>query len=231
MCAWNKRTLRFTFATIGMTSVTARAQATCVIVTCLIDMAGSAAAADAADRYPTRPIRVVNPYAPGGITDITVRTVMPHVAQTWGQQVVIDNRPGAGTNIGTEIVVRAQPDGYTLLATTGAISTNPSFYPNLSFRATRNLAPVVLLAETPGALAIQTGLPAKTLPEFIALARSQPGQLTLASAGTGTSTHLAIELLKSMINRLIREPEIQGRFRRRDWSLLAAAIGISEPIS
>ena len=155
-------------------------------------------AADAAERYPTRPVRVVNPYAPGGVTDITVRTVLPLVSQAWGQQIVVDNRPGAGTNIGTEIVVRAQPDGYTLLATTSAIATNPSFYPNLSFNAARDLAPIIVIAETPLALAIQNGLPAKTLTEFLALARSQPGKLTIASAGTGTSTHLSLELLKSM---------------------------------
>ncbi len=87
----------------------------------------AATAGEAIDRYPSRPVRVVNPYAPGGVTDITARTVLPYVAQAWGQQVVVDNRPGAGTNIGTEIVVRAQPDGYTLLATTSAIATNPSF--------------------------------------------------------------------------------------------------------
>jgi len=165
---------------------------------CLATFGATAHAADAADRYPNRPVRVVNPYAPGGITDITIRTVLPQVAQAWGQQIVVDNRPGAGTNIGTEIVVRAQPDGYTLLATTGAIATNPSFYPNLNFKATRDLAPIVLLAETPGAFAVQTAMPAKSLAEFVAMARTQPGKLTIASAGTGTSTHLAIELLKSL---------------------------------
>jgi tripartite-type tricarboxylate transporter receptor subunit TctC len=155
-------------------------------------------AAEAADRYPSRPIRVVNPYAPGGITDVTVRAVLPAVSQAWGHQIVIDNRPGAGTNIGTEIVVRAQPDGYTMLATTGAIATNPSFYPNLKFKATQDLAPMVLMAETPGAFAVQTAMPTKNLAEFVALARQQPGKLTIASAGTGTSTHLAIELFKSL---------------------------------
>lgn len=164
----------------------------------LVAAAGHAPAADGTARYPNRPIRLVNPYAPGGITDVTVRNVVPYISQAWGQQIVIDNRPGAGTNIGTEIVVRAPADGYTLLATTGAIATNPSFYPNLSFKATRDLAPIALIAETPSGLAIHTGMSAKTLPEFIALARAQPGQLTLASAGTGTSTHLAIELLKSL---------------------------------
>lgn len=158
--------------------------------------ASFAVAASAADRYPIRPVRVVNPYAPGGITDVTIRAVLPNVAQVWGQQLVIDNRPGAGTNIGTEIVVRAAPDGYTVLATTGAIATNPSFYPNLGFRATRDLAPMVLIAEGPGAFAVQSAMPARTLAEFVAVARQQPGKLTIASAGTGTSTHLAIELFK-----------------------------------
>jgi len=164
----------------------------------LAPAATTAAAADAAERYPYRPIRVVNPYAPGGVTDLTARTVLPGISQAWNQPVVIDNRPGAGTNIGTEIVVRAQPDGYTLLATTSAIATNPSFYPDLSFKATRDLAPMVLIAETPGAFAVQNAIPAKTVAEFVALAKQQPGKLTVASAGTGTSTHLAIELFKSL---------------------------------
>ena len=174
----------------------------CIIAACLVGLAGAAAAAATADRernsYPNRSIRLVNPFAPGGIVDTSVRAVLPQVVQAWGQQVVIDNRPGAGTNIGTEIVVRAPPDGYTLLATTGSLSTNPHFYPNLSFKPMRDLAPIVLLAQTSGALAIHTGLAAKTLPEFIALARGQPGHFTVASAGTGTSTHLSIELLKSL---------------------------------
>ncbi len=171
-----------------------------VIAVCLIGLTATTVAAATAEReqYPNRSIRLVNPFAPGGIVDTSVRAVLPHVVQAWGQQVVVDNRPGAGTNIGTEIVVRAPPDGYTLLATTGSLSTNPNFYPKLSFKPTRDLAPVILLAQTSGALAIHTGVSAKTLPEFIALARTQPGQLTVASAGTGTSTHLSIELLKSL---------------------------------
>ena len=156
----------------------------------LLALHGAAAAAAAADlpgrdRYPNRSIRLVNPFAPGGLVDTTVRNVLPHVTQAWGQQVVIDNRPGAGTNIGTEIVVRAPPDGYTLLATTGSITTNPNFYPALTFNPMRDLAPVIKLSETSGALAINTGLPAKSLPELIALARAQPGKLTLASAEIG----------------------------------------------
>ena len=165
---------------------------------CLATFGAAVQAADVADHYPNRPVRVVNPYAPGGITDITVRTVLPHVSQAWAQPIVIDNRPGAGTNIGTEIVVRAQPDGYTLLATTSAIATNPSFYPDLKFKATRDLATMVLIAETPGAFAVQAGMPVRTVAEFVDLARAQPGKLTIASAGTGTSTHLAIELFKSL---------------------------------
>jgi tripartite-type tricarboxylate transporter receptor subunit TctC len=158
----------------------------------------SVPSAEAAERYPARPIRLVNPYAPGGVTDVTSRTVVPQLVQAWGQQIVVDNRPGAGTNIGTEIVVRAPPDGYTMLATTGAIATNPSFYPNLSFKATRDLAAVVRMADAHMSLALYPNLPAKTFAEFLALARAQPGKLTIASAGTGTSTHLAIELLKTL---------------------------------
>ena len=166
-----------------------------LVVICLALSAHSAAAQG---QYPKRPIRLVNPYAPGGVTDVTSRIVVPQLVQAWGQQIVIDNRPGAGTNIGTEIVVRAPADGYTMLATTGAIATNPSFYPNLPFKATRDLAAVVRMADAHMALALFPNLAAKTFPEFLAMARAQPGKLTLASAGTGTSTHLAIELLKTM---------------------------------
>ena len=164
----------------------------------LLGYALAAPAADVGVRYPDRPIRLVNPYAPGGVTDVTSRIVMPQLVQAWGQQIVIDNRPGAGTNIGTEIVVRAPPDGYTLLATTSAIATNPGFYPTLSFKATRDLAAVVRMADAHMCLALYPNLPAKTFPEFLAMARAQPGKLTVASAGTGTSTHLAIELLKTL---------------------------------
>ncbi len=198
----NAITTTATTATIATTATRATRAPMATLSRCFAAMclasAVTAVAADALDRYPNRPIRMVNPYAPSGVTDLTVRNVMPQVSQAWGQQIVIDNRPGAGTNIGTEIVVRAPPDGYTLLATTSAIATNPSFYPNLTFKAARDLAPVILMAEAPGVIAIQAGMAAKTLPEFIALARAQPGQLTVASAGTGTSTHLALELFKAM---------------------------------
>lgn len=168
---------------------------------CLAALLGNsllASAADPGERYPNRPIRLVNPYAPGGVTDVTSRIVVPQLVQAWGQQIVIDNRPGAGTNIGTEIVVRAPPDGYTMLATTGAIATNPGFYPNLTFKATRDLAAIVRMADAHMCLALYPNLPAKSFSEFLASARAQPGKLTIASAGTGTSTHLAIELLKSL---------------------------------
>jgi len=115
-----------------------------------------------------------------------------------GQQLIVDNRPGAGTNIGTEIVVRAQPDGYTLLCNTGTIATNPSFYPNLPFNPLKELTALVLVVQTPNVLAVHSSVPARSVRELIDLARAKPGQLTFGSSGTGSSTHLSLALFTAL---------------------------------
>jgi tripartite-type tricarboxylate transporter receptor subunit TctC len=152
--------------------------------------------AAAADAYPVRPIRLVNPYSPGGSVDVVCRAVAQRIPDAWGQRVIMDNRPGAGTNIGTEIVVRAQPDGYTLLCNTGTIASNPSFYPQLPFNPTKDLRALALLVQTPMMLVVHPSVAATSVRELIDLARAKPGQLSFAHSGTGSSTHLALELFK-----------------------------------
>lgn len=149
----------------------------------------------AAQDYPTRPVRLVAPFAPGGGTDITSRILADGLSQVMGQTFVVDNRPGAGSVLGTDIVAKAAPDGYTVLVTTISMAFNVALYRKLPFDTLRDLAPITLVADQPNILVAHPSLPAKTLPEFIALARKQPGKLNYGSAGVGSGTHLAMELL------------------------------------
>lgn len=148
-----------------------------------------------AQDYPTRPVRVVAPFAPGGGTDITSRILADGMSQVMGQTFVVDNRPGAGSVLGTDIVAKATPDGHTVLVTTISMAFNVALYKKLPFDTLRDLAPITLVADQPNILVAHPSLPAKTLPEFIALARAQPGKLNYGSAGIGSGTHLAMELL------------------------------------
>ncbi len=149
-----------------------------------------------APRYPAKSIRLVNPYAPGGVVDIVGRVVAQKLNESWGQPVIVDNRPGAGTAIGTEIVVRAAPDGYTLLATSSVIATNVTLL-RLPFEPVADLAPVALVAQAPYLLAVHPSVPAKSVQELINLAKAKPGQIIYGSSGAGTTTHLAMELFRS----------------------------------
>ncbi len=157
----------------------------------------AASSAAQAERYPTKPVRLVNPFTPGGSVDIVARALSQKLNEAWGQPVIVDNRPGAGTTIGTALVARAPPDGYTLLTTTGTIAVNVSLYRNLPFDVTKDLAPIALVVQTPNVLAVHPSVPATTVQEFIKLARAKPGQLVFASSGAGTSTHLTMEMFKS----------------------------------
>jgi tripartite-type tricarboxylate transporter receptor subunit TctC len=157
----------------------------------------AAASAAQAARYPVKAIRMVNPFTPGGSVDIVARAVSQRFNEAWGQPVIVDNRPGAGTTIGTALVARAVPDGYTLLTTTGTIAVNASLYQNLTFDVTKDLAPVSHVVQTPSILAVNLALPVKSVQEFISLAKAKPGQLNFASSGAGTSTHLTMEIFRS----------------------------------
>jgi tripartite-type tricarboxylate transporter receptor subunit TctC len=148
--------------------------------------------------YPTRPVRLIVPYTPGGGTDITARIVGQWLSERLGQQFVIENKPGAGNNIGTEVVVHAPPDGYTLLLVNPANAINTTLYKKLSFDFMRDIAPVAGIMRVPNVMEVNPALPAKTVAEFIAYAKANPGKINWATSGNGTSVHLSGELFKIM---------------------------------
>lgn len=159
---------------------------------------GSGMHAQAQSDFPNRPVRLVNPYAPGGSVDLVGRAVAAGLTDIWKQQVIVDNRPGAGTQIGTEIVVRSDPDGYTMLCNSSAIAIMPTMYAKMRFDTIRDLTPIALVASSAPILAVHPGVPAKSVKELIALARAQPGQITAAVSGIGSTNHLTTEMFKAM---------------------------------
>jgi tripartite-type tricarboxylate transporter receptor subunit TctC len=149
-----------------------------------------------AQTYPTRPVHVIVGSAAGGGVDIVARLLGQWLSERLGQQFVIENRPGAGTNIGTETVVRAPPDGYTLLLVNAANAINATLYEKLNFNFIRDIAPVASIMRQPQVMLVNPSVPAKTVPEFIAYAKANPGKINMASAGNGTPSHFAGELFK-----------------------------------
>ena len=158
----------------------------------------AAGAGIAQSNYPNRPVRMVVPSSAGGGADIVARIVAPRLAERLGQQVVVDNRPGAGTMIGGEVVARSAPDGYTLLMGVSTLATNPVIYRNMPYDALRDFAPITEVASLPNILVVHPSVPVKTVKELIAFTRAHPGQLSYGSPGTGTNPHLAMELFRSM---------------------------------
>jgi tripartite-type tricarboxylate transporter receptor subunit TctC len=154
-----------------------------------------AAAADA-QRFPAKPIRIVVPFTPGGSNDLLGRVIAQKFTEAWGQPAIIDNRPGAGSTIGIEVVVRAAPDGYTLLTTSSGVAISPSLR-KLSFDPVTDLAPIALLAQMPYLLTVNPSLPVKSVQDVINLAKAQPGKLVYSSTGAGGSAHLTMELFNS----------------------------------
>jgi tripartite-type tricarboxylate transporter receptor subunit TctC len=169
-----------------------------------LQMAASAASLPIVSRiawaqtYPTRPVRWILGFPPGGPTDIVVRLVGQYLAEKTGQPFVIENRPGAGGNLATQAVVNATPDGYTILAIAHANAINATLYQNLPFNFIRDIAPVAGLVQMPNVLEVHPSVPAKTVSEFIAYAKANEGKVSYASSGSGTSAHLAAELFKAM---------------------------------
>jgi len=151
-----------------------------------------------AQTYPAKAVRFIVPIGPGGATDILTRTLAQRLSVSWGQQVLVDNRPGGGSNVGFELVAKAPADGYTLLMAQPPFAINVSLYKKLAYDPLRDFSPVLLTARSAAALVVHPSVPARTLMEFIALAKARPGQLTYASSGNGTSPHLSGELFKSM---------------------------------
>jgi tripartite-type tricarboxylate transporter receptor subunit TctC len=174
-----------------------------------------------AQGYPSRPVRVLVGFTPGGGTDINARLLAPKLAEYLGQQFVVENRPGAATNLATEVVAKSPADGYTLLFTTSALAINASLYKNLRYDAQRDLAPVSVLCQSPNLLVAGPGTAAKNIAELVAEARAKPGALNYSSAGSGTSQHLAGELfkLRTGIN-VVHVP-----FKGTDPSLTAVVAG------
>ncbi len=152
----------------------------------------------AAQNYPTRAVRLVVPSSPGGGTDISARILAPQLTQFLGQQVVVENRPGAGTMIGGEAVARAAPDGYTLLMGISTLAINPAMYKKVPYDALKDLAPISQAVALSNVLVVHPSLPAKSVKEFVALVKPRPGQINFASAGVGTSPHLSMELFLVM---------------------------------
>ncbi len=152
----------------------------------------------AAQTYPTKPIRWIVGYTPGGTADMLARAVGQNLTQAWGQQVIVENRPGAGTNIGTEVAAKSPPDGYTLFMPTVANAINPTLYPKLNFDILRDFIHITDFAKVPGIVVVHPSVPAKNVQDLIALAKAHPNQLRHGSTGIGSPHHLAGEIFKSM---------------------------------
>jgi tripartite-type tricarboxylate transporter receptor subunit TctC len=149
-----------------------------------------------AQQWPTKPLRLIVGFTPGGGVDINARLVASRLTEYLGQPAVVENRPGAGTNIANELVAKAPPDGYTLLFTSGALAVNMALYRKLPFDALRDFAPVSIFSESPNLLVVSSRMPARDVAELLALARAKPGVMNYSSAGTGTTQHMAGELFK-----------------------------------
>ena len=147
-----------------------------------------------AQTYPTKPIRIIVPFAPGGGSDFIARAISPPLHQAMGQQFIVDNRPGAGSTLGSEIALKSPADGYTLLLISGSYTTSPSLYKNLKYDPLNDMTPVIQTENGPYVVTVHPSLPVKNVKELVALAKSRPGQLNYASTGNGGITHLASEL-------------------------------------
>jgi tripartite-type tricarboxylate transporter receptor subunit TctC len=169
-----------------------------------LHLAAGAAALPAASRiasaqtYPTRPVHLIVGFFAGGLTDILARLLSPSLSERLGQQFIVEDQPGAGTNLAAEAVVRALPDGYTLLMATSTNAINATLYDKLKFNFIRDTAPIASIARTPLVMVVNPSFPAKTVPEFIAYAKANPGKINMATAGIGSTVHLAGELFMTM---------------------------------
>ena len=172
----------------------------------LLLFAGTAAA----QNYPDKPITMIAPFPAGGSVDLIARALAQQMSELWKQPVVVSNRPGAGGNIGAEAVARASPDGYTLLMGTTALSSSPALYAKLSYDLLRDLAPVSLVVTMSNVLAVHPALPARSVRELVALAKARPGMLSSASAGVGSSNHLALVLFTTMTGVKIEHIPYKG---------------------
>lgn len=168
-------------------------------ILCAAVLAFATAAPALAQNYPARPVRFIVPFAPGGNTDVQGRLIAMKLSEKWGQQVVVDNRAGAGGTLGVEMLAKAPADGYTMaLASFGNILVGPSLFPKLAYDPLKDLAPLVLVSQPPGLLVVNPGLPVKTVADFISYGKANPGKLNYGSAGNGTWNHLFAEHFKAL---------------------------------
>lgn len=168
-------------------------------ITLAVALCACGTAQAAADNWPNRPIRLIVPFTPGGSTDILARLVSTHVTAAFGQQCIVDNRPGAGGTIGMEIASRAAPDGYTIvMGHIGTLAVNPALYKKLSYDPLKDFQPITMVARIPNMMTVNPKIPAKTVNDVISLARAKPGGLTYGSGGNGSAAHLATEYFKLM---------------------------------
>jgi tripartite-type tricarboxylate transporter receptor subunit TctC len=173
-------------------------------------LAGSAAAPARAADYPTRPVRILVPVAPGGALDINARIIARWLSERLGQQFIVENKPGAATNLAVGEVARAAPDGYTLLLVPGSVSVNATLFTNLNFVFLRDIAPVAMLSKLPLVMQVNLAVPAKTVPEFIAWAKANAGKVNMATSGNGTPHHMAGALFNQMTGTDITPVPFQG---------------------
>ena len=166
--------------------------------------------AGAQDRYPSQPIRMIVPTSPGAGNDLQARLIAQPLSERLGQPVVVENRTGAATIIGSDLVAKAPPDGYTLLMNVSTLAINPATYRKMAYDALRDFAPITQTVSVPNALAINPGMPAKSLKEFIALAKARPGDILYGTGGYGTNPHLSIELLATMAQVKLRHVPYKG---------------------
>jgi tripartite-type tricarboxylate transporter receptor subunit TctC len=178
-----------------------------LVLFCICVVSGEAAAQNS---YPSRPVHIIVPSPPAGGTDIIARVLAQRFSTAFGQQFIVENRPGAGNMIGIESVARSAPDGYTLLMVPSTLALNSVLYQKVNYDPIRDFAPITLAATAPNVLVVNPSIPAQTLAEFIALAKKKPGELTYGTPGVGTSPHMSMELLKSMAGLDIRHIPYRG---------------------
>jgi tripartite-type tricarboxylate transporter receptor subunit TctC len=191
-------------------------------------LAAVAAFAAAAQEYPARPVRVIVPFSPGGAVDGPMRLIAQELGKRWGQQVVVENKPGAGATIGTEIVAKSAPDGYTLLLASQTNAISATLYQKLPFDPVEDFAPITLIGREPGVLVVNPAMPVKTLPEFIAYVKARPGQVDYASSGNGSGQHLFMAMLASMTGMQLSHVPYKGS-GQATTDLLAGQVMASIP--
>lgn len=197
------------------------------IRSCIFSIALLVSNAVWAQDYPTRPVRMVAPFAPGGATDVLARLVGQKLSERWGQTVIVDNRPGAGGNIGAELAARSAPDGYTLVIAGAPHAINMTLYSKLSYDLVKDLVGVNRIASYPSAIVVHPSLPANTIKELIALARKRPGELNFGSAGPGSPNRLAIELFMIMANIKMVHIPYKGGSGQMVGDLLAGQVQLA----